>query len=224
MSTHPIRRLIGPCLMPFVLAACSVLGGGNEAPAQKEPARLNIAISADADLNTDIKGRGAPVLLRIYELKSDVSFQEAAFFALQNTDKAVLGADLLAVDQFILRPGETRQIVRKSNPETTAIGVFAGYRDLPNATWRLVHRLPPAVEQSWYRMVMPANKVRLKVDLHANALQITDELAGKPAMQHAEESKNGLDPGPADEVRPSARGGGPTVGEMVNALPKPPVK
>ena len=182
-------------LMPLVLTACGALGsgGGGEAPAQKEPAKLDIAIRADADLNLDIKGRGAPMLLRVYELKSEIAFQEAEFFALQNTDKAALGADLLAVDQYILRPGETRQILRKSNPETTAIGIFAGYRDLPNATWRVVHKLPPAAEKSWYRMVLPANKAKLRVDLRANSILLTDEDSGKQPVQYANESMKQLE-------------------------------
>ena len=33
----------------------------NSQPAQKEPAKLDISIEADRDLNTDTKGRGAPI-------------------------------------------------------------------------------------------------------------------------------------------------------------------
>lgn len=179
-------------LAPLILSACSTMSGGGDAPAQKEPARLNISIKADADLNQDIKGRGAPMLVRVYELKSEVAFQDADFFALQNTDKAVLGADLLAVDQYIMRPGETRQILRKSKPETTAIGIFAGYRDLSGATWRVVYKMPPADEKSWYRAVIPANKATLKIDLQANTIVMTDEEAGKDPVQYANESMKGL--------------------------------
>lgn len=130
-------------LVPLVFAGCGSLSGSS-APPQKEHARLEILIEANRDLNLDLKGRGAPMLLRVYELKSDVAFQDADFFALQNSDKATLGADLLTVDQFVIRPGETREIRRKSNPETTAIGFFAGYRDLPSAVRRVVHKLPSA--------------------------------------------------------------------------------
>ena len=158
---------------------------------------------------------------------------------MQNADKATLGADLLAVDQFIIRPGETRQILRKSHPEATAIGVFAGYRDLPNATWRLLHKMPPAAEISWYRMVMPANKVQLKIVLHANALQITDEAAGQRPVRFAEESKKGLEAGatPAtdasaetgptkllDAARESVESGTQKASELLKSLPKLPAK
>lgn len=129
-----VHRYLTAGLLPVVLGACSVFSG-SDASTAKEPARLEIAIQAADDLNIDLKGRGAPMLLRVYELKSDVAFQEADFFGIQNTAKAVLGPDLLSVDQFIIRPGETREIKRKSNPETTAIGIFAGYRDLPNPSY-----------------------------------------------------------------------------------------
>lgn len=190
-------------LLPAALTACGIFSGSN-APAQKESAKLEIAIAADRNLNTDTKGRGAPMLLRVYELKSDVAFQDADFFALQNTDKAVLGADLLAVDQFILRPGETREIKRKSHPETTAIGIFAGYRDLPNSVWRVVHKMPPAAETGWYRAVIPANQAKLKIDLQANAILMTDEEAGKRPVQYANESAKGLEQGPADTAKSPA--------------------
>ena len=193
-------------LLPLlILAACGSLSGGN-APPQKEQARLEISIEADRDLNLDLKGRGAPMLLRVYELKSDVAFQDADFFALQNSDKAALGADLLAVDQFVIRPGEKREIRRKSNPETTAIGFFAGYRDLPNAVWRVIHKLPAAPESSWYRLVIPANKAKLKVGLQSNAILLTDEEAGQRPVQYANESAKELEQNPSDGKKQPLRG------------------
>ncbi len=187
-------------LSTFALTACSALSGNGQ-PAQKEQAKLDISIEADRDMNTDNKGRGAPMLLRVYELKSDIAFQDADFFALQKTDKAVLGADLLAVDQFILRPGETRKIKRKSNPETTAIAIFAGYRDLPTSIWRVVYKMEAAPESSWYRAIIPANKAKLKIALQSNAILMTDEEAGTRPVQYANESIKGLDQNPLEGAK-----------------------
>lgn len=187
-------------VLASMLSACGMFSGGG-APPQKEAARLDIAIRADRDLNIDTKGRGAPMLLRVFELKSEVAFEEAEFFALQNTAKAALGADLLAVDQFIIRPGETREIKRTANPETTAIGIFAGYRDLSHSVWRVVHKLPPAPNSGWYRAVMPANKAALKIDLQANAIVLTDENVGTRPTQFANESLKELDSNPMESVQ-----------------------
>ncbi|MDH6594203.1 type VI secretion system VasD/TssJ family lipoprotein [Variovorax sp. TBS-050B] len=218
---HPAKPWQLAALLPLALSGCSVLSGGGDAPPQKEPAKLDIAIKAGADLNVDIKGRGNPMLLRVYELKSEVAFQEADFFALQKTDKAALGADLLAVDQFIIRPGETRKITRKSNPETTAIGVFAGYRDLPNATWRVVHKMQPAAEKSWYRLVMPSHKAKLMIDLQKNAIVMTDLETGDRPVQYANESLKELEPKAVDDtVRPI----GEAASGVLQEMPKVPEK
>jgi type VI secretion system protein VasD len=194
-------------LLPVVLSACSVFSS-NDAATAKEPVRLEITIQAADDLNVDLKGRGAPMLLRVYELKSDVAFQEADYFGIQNTAKAVLGADLLNVDQFIIRPGESRDIKRRSNPETMAIGIFAGYRDLPNAVWRVVQKLPLATDASWYRAVIPSTKVALKVELQANAILVVDKESRPKRAQVANESSSRLEnllTGPTDATSKPAQ-------------------
>lgn len=180
----------------ILIAGCSSLFGAVP-PAQYEQTNLEIAIDAGSGLNPDDKGRAAPVLLKVYELRSESAFQEADFFSLQNADKATLNTDLLVVDRFILRPGETRSIRRKSHPEAKAIGVFVAYRDLPNATWRAVHRVPQAPESKWYRAVIPNPRVRLMVSLQPNAVQVTDRLVGdyRPGVneQPARQTQNPQD-------------------------------
>ena len=212
MSSKNSRRILAFLSCPSVadrslltttvavlLGACGSIGG-SDAPPAKESAKLEISIKADTEVNQNTSGKGAPILLRVYELKSDIAFQDADFFALQHTDKAALGADLLAVDQFILRPGETRKIMRKTNPETAFIGIFAGYRDLPNSTWRVVHRLLPAPDKSWYRVVIPANKVRLQIELQSNAIQMVDEDADTQPAPYANESMKALESFKVDDM------------------------
>ncbi|MCZ2497600.1 type VI secretion system lipoprotein TssJ [Xylophilus sp. Kf1] len=165
-----ILRAGAVSLLPNALPGCSVLGGGDE-PKPKESLRMEIAIAAAPDANIDRHERGAPILLRIYELAVGVGFQEADFFSLQDRDKITLGSDLLAVDSFMLRPGETRAIRRKAQAGTTAIGVFAAYRDLPAAVWRISHALPPPVDAHWYRK---APRLRLEVLVQARGLDVKD--------------------------------------------------
>ena len=187
-----LSMLLVGCLVCFC-TGCSLFSFTSSPPAQKEQTRLDLSIEAAAGLNPDSQGRASPILLRVYELRSDIVFQDADYFSLQNADKTTLGGDLLVVDQFILRPGETRTIRRKSNPETSSIGVFAGYRDLPNATWRAVYKMSAAPEQGWQRIVMPANKADLRIDLQANAILLTDRESGRrPVNQAGEQSQKGV--------------------------------
>lgn len=138
----------------------------------REQTKLDITIAADAGLNPDDKGRAAPILVRIYELKSEGTFESADYFSLNANDKSVIGSDLLVRDEFILRPGDVKTLRRKSHPDLAAIGVIAGYRELAQADWRAVQKIDPAPEVAWYRSVMPANKVRLQIDLQPKGIQL----------------------------------------------------
>lgn len=149
------------------LAACSTT------PAQREQMKLDLAVTAKDTVNPDDKGRPSPVLVRVYELKTDGAFENADYFSLETADKALLTQDLLARDEFILRPGESRDIERKLNPDTQALGILVGYRELGKATWRAVHKLPPAPEAAWYRTAIPARKVKLQVSLDQQTITIS---------------------------------------------------
>ncbi|MDH6168954.1 type VI secretion system VasD/TssJ family lipoprotein [Variovorax boronicumulans] len=54
----------------------------------REQTRLDITITAEAGVNPDDKGRAAPILVRLYELKSEGSFEAADYFSLSSNDKA----------------------------------------------------------------------------------------------------------------------------------------
>lgn len=140
----------------------------------RERIKLNITIHAADDVNPSVQGQAAPIKVRVYELKSDKAFEHADFFTLHDNDKLVLGADLLDKEEFILRPGDKRHMRHLSNPATTAIGVLAAYRDLPNATWRAVYTLPPAPEAAWYRFLSPMSKAALNIALQTNDITITE--------------------------------------------------
>lgn len=135
--------------------------------------QLSLHVLAGKAVNADEQGRASPVLVRIYELKRGDALMAADYFSLESDDKAHLGENVLARDEFILRPGETRDIQRKSHPEATAIGVFAGFRSLEKATWRQVHELPPAPDAAWYRALSPSSEVHLNIELDRQSVSIT---------------------------------------------------
>lgn len=133
---------------------------------------LDITITAANDLNRDEKERAAPVLLRLYELRSSTNFEAADYFSLQSDDRALLGNDLLLREEFILRPGEQKRIRRKSHPDLEAVALMAGYRELARSNWRAVTRIAPAPEAAWYRMPFPANRLKLAVQLQRQGIQV----------------------------------------------------
>jgi type VI secretion system protein VasD len=153
----------------IALSACA----STPAPVVKEQTNLRLHIAANENVNPNEWGTAAPILVRVYELKSPTAFENADFFTLQSDDRKVLGDDALVVDEFILRPGDIHEIVRKSNPATTAIGVLAGYRDLGKSVWRAVYRLPVAPDAAWYRMALPDKEQKLIIQLDQRTVSIS---------------------------------------------------
>lgn len=160
--------------LTIAVLTCAVLLGAcaSDDPKPKEIVRLELTVNALPTVNPDERGRAAPIVMRVYELKSDGAFKAADFFTLQNQDKTVLADDVAKRDQLELRPGDHHTFTRKMDPATTAIGVLAAYRDLPGSVWRAVYTVPTTPDAAWYRFLTP--KLKLTVDLDANAVRISE--------------------------------------------------
>ena len=117
----------------------------------------SMTISASADANPDRTGRPSPVVVRIYQLRTDAAFSAATFSDLfENEDKA-LGAELISRDEYVLAPQDSRTLNVSIAGETRFLGAVAGFRDILNAQWRVLVPAPKkglavAVERA--RLVM----------------------------------------------------------------------
>lgn len=121
-----------------------LLGCGTPAP---KPTRVEASILAASDLNPSVNGRPSPVLLRVYELRSQTAFNQADFMTLYQSDQGALAADLVAREEMMLQPGEQRTLNRQLAADTRFIGVIAAYRDLERAIWRAVVQVTPGQQQ-----------------------------------------------------------------------------
>ena len=151
----------------------SGLGLAQGLPA-KEATKLEILIEASAKVNQDSQGRGVPIQVKVFELKEVSAFESADFFGLMQDEKTTLAAEMTNKYEYVLRPGQKALIERKSHTETTAIGIVAGYRELASSEWRALVPLTEAPEAAWYRMVLPANKLKFKVMLEDNGIKIIE--------------------------------------------------
>lgn len=133
--------------MPFRLFACSLvfaaaLGLAACASAPK-PTVVAATLSTALDANPDGGNRASPLMLRVYELSSRATFDSADFVSLFERDKQVLAGDMVAREEWVMAPGETRAWTRKLPPETKFIGITAAYRDIDRAHWRAVVVMQP---------------------------------------------------------------------------------
>ncbi|MGH7066465.1 MAG: type VI secretion system lipoprotein TssJ [Acetobacteraceae bacterium] len=123
------RRALLALVPALALARCAA------GPAA--PAVLTLTVHAGANQNPDPTGRPAPVAFQLFQLSGTGSFDRADFFALIGHTQQTLGGDLLASEQFVLPPGQTKTITRTLQKGTQFVGIAVLFRDIDHATWRV---------------------------------------------------------------------------------------
>ena len=147
-------------LLPFVAAAVVQVSCGKAppvappAPPAVPPISLTIAapedakikasmvLAASADTNPDASGRPSPIVIRVYQLRTDAAFTNADFFALFDDDQKVLGPELISRNEFMLAPMERQTLDITVAGETRFVGAIAAFRDIRNAQWRSIVPAP----------------------------------------------------------------------------------
>lgn len=122
------------CIWMLAIAGCA---------STPKPVDVKLTITAAEDTNPDGRKRPSPVVIRLFELKALAAFNAADFFSLWERDKETLGNELVAREEYTLRPGETLNLDRKVQAETLYLGAVAAFRDLEHALWRAVSDTPP---------------------------------------------------------------------------------
>ena len=132
MSTGWVARV-------YCLVALAGLAGCGSAP--PKPVTTKLAITAAADINPDSAGRSSPVVLRVFQLRTEAEFSGAQFFSLYDNEKGALGAALVSRDEFTVQPGQQDERVFPVAPDARFLGVLAAFRD-PAAEWRTLAPVP----------------------------------------------------------------------------------
>ena len=121
-----------------------------------------MTLAASADTNPDATGRPSPIVVRVYQLKTDGAFTGADFFALFDDDQKVLGPELISRDEFVLAPAEQRTMDVTVSGETRYVGAIAAFRDIRNAQWRV---LVPAPRRG---LMVAVERARIVLTVSAN--------------------------------------------------------
>ncbi|MGH9467858.1 MAG: type VI secretion system lipoprotein TssJ [Terriglobales bacterium] len=117
------------------LALLAALAGCSPPP-PPPPTVVNLTLTATKDVNPNAGGQAAPVAVRVYQLESTSTFDNAEFFPLFNDDKTALKTALVERDDYILAPGATKTVTLKPKDQVTALGIFAAYQNFQQAKWR----------------------------------------------------------------------------------------
>lgn len=112
---------------------------------QSDITKLDLRLTAAADLNPDLSGRPSPLVVRLYELKSPAIFQNVDFFSLYEYDRESLGMDLVKTEEILMTPGQQTEIRAALSEQTNYLGVMAAYRVIERSNWRYV--MPVSLRQ-----------------------------------------------------------------------------
>jgi type VI secretion system protein VasD len=125
--TMPRLVLCLPVLVSLALTAC----------ASGPPTSVHVVLRGGARLNPDETGLPNPVQTHIFMLRAVETINNTDYFQLADHERAVLGPDLLAQADQILRPGKTSEIVLPVPPGTKFVAITAAFRNIDQGTWKL---------------------------------------------------------------------------------------
>ena len=130
MNDHSVKQVrfasngVSPAVLWLLLATIALLLSPPSSHAAKT-VKVKAAITAAEDLNPDYQGRPSPVNIIVFQLVSADAFSNADFFSLFEPEATVLGGDMLARTQMMLKPGESMEWVAEFSKETRFVGVVA---------------------------------------------------------------------------------------------------
>ena len=159
MQVRSAGNGVSPVVLWLLFATIALLLASPSGHAAKT-VKVKAAVTAAEDLNPDYQGRPSPVNIIVFQLVSADAFSNADFFSLFEPEAAVLGGDMLARTQMLLKPGESREWVAEFDKETRFVGVIAAYRDIENAQWRAIVALP---KKGFIGKFFKKNKLRIAV-------------------------------------------------------------
>ncbi|WP_085579027.1 MULTISPECIES: type VI secretion system lipoprotein TssJ [unclassified Pseudomonas] len=124
-------------------AALVLLAGCSSLTPYSTMTKVNLKLTGSDQLNLDLNGRPSPIVVRLFELKHPVTFENADFFSLYERAKESLNPDLVASEELELRPGETVELKLSVEEGSRYVGILAAYRDLSDAQWRHTVQITP---------------------------------------------------------------------------------
>jgi len=105
-------------------------------PPPKAPTTVQVHMVVSEQANPDLDERPSPIVIRIYELKSLGKFEEGDFYKLFENYDSLLGPELIASEQYHLKPSDVNIIKQTLSAETRYIAVTAAFRDINQAIWK----------------------------------------------------------------------------------------
>ncbi len=107
------------------------------------PEPLRVTLTTSVRLNPGEHGESLATTVRVYQLKDTTKLVEANLDQILDGDKALLGEDLVSMQELTLYPGERAAPAMVRNEAATSLAVVAFFRRPNGPSWRAIRKLPP---------------------------------------------------------------------------------
>ena len=104
-----------------------------------DPTYVALTINASSNLNPDHADRPSPLVVKVIEVSSITSFENADFFDLYNNAQSTLGADFIAQEELILRPGDKKTIKLILDIKGQYLAIVGAYQHIDAADWYYIY-------------------------------------------------------------------------------------
>jgi type VI secretion system protein VasD len=137
-----VALTLAGCAAGSIAGAAMELAGLRKPPElpelQKPPRQIAIHLHAGGNLNAGADGQPLALAARVYKLRQSAAFERASYGGFLNpqTERELLGADLVDVKEVQLIPGQRYDVVESVGREAAHIGVVALFRKPAPQRWR----------------------------------------------------------------------------------------
>jgi type VI secretion system protein VasD len=150
LELTPAARLLSAACAYFFIACSSSPPPPPEAPVKPEKCaepRPRVTVSASEQVNAGPDGRGLPVQVRLYQLKSEAKLLNAFFEEVWNDDAKTLEGDLLGKRELTVFPGKSQELELEALPDSRVLGAVALFREPRGRDWFVNYDLPQPAQE-----------------------------------------------------------------------------
>ncbi|MGF1625427.1 MAG: type VI secretion system lipoprotein TssJ [Alphaproteobacteria bacterium] len=145
----------------LALALPGLAGCADDPPAGPPPIEVTASVEASPFLNPDRTNRPSPVVVVVYGLADDAKFQNAGFFELYEQEQATLGDAIKSRQEFIIAPGDIKDLDLEIDPAATFLAVLGAFRDIDNARFSAITPLPGGGDPLAIQIKLQSNSIVL---------------------------------------------------------------
>jgi type VI secretion system protein VasD len=141
--TNFAQRALAPIAISWAVSACGGAPPTAKAPEPCAPQQMTISVLSSRAVNRDAKGNARPVIVRIYQLKTDARLYSASFDQIWKEDKATLADDFVASQELEIYPGTRTDVKFERAPTVSHVVGVALFSTPVGRAWVANLDLPP---------------------------------------------------------------------------------